>query len=63
MGGGADGKMLVGRIFRTPAPLDLAMGQVEAWMESPTLAVLSEHDQYPESLRDVVLPARNPLVG
>jgi toxin-antitoxin system PIN domain toxin len=46
------------RIFRTPTPLDLAMGQVEAWMESPTLVILSENDQYPESLRDVVLPAR-----
>ena len=46
------------RIFRTPTPLDLAMGQVEAWLESPTLVLLSENDQYPDSLRDVVLHSR-----
>ena len=46
------------RIFRTPTPLDLAMGQIEAWCESPTLVLLSENDQYPDSLRDVVLPSR-----
>jgi hypothetical protein len=46
------------RIFRTPTPLDLAMGQIEAWLESPTIVLLSENDQYPDSLRDVVLPSR-----
>jgi len=43
------------RIFRTPTPLDLAIGQVEAWLEAPTLVVLSENDQYPETLRDLVI--------
>ena len=46
------------RIFRTPTPLDLAVGQVDAWLESPTLVVLSENDQYPESFREVVLSSR-----
>jgi toxin-antitoxin system PIN domain toxin len=46
------------RIFRTPTPLDLAVGQIDAWLESPSLVVLSENDQYLESFRDIVLPAR-----
>jgi len=46
------------RIFRTPTPLDLALGQVEAWLESPSLVLLSENDQYPETLRDLVLASR-----
>jgi uncharacterized protein len=46
------------RIFRTPTPLDLAIGQVDAWLESPSLVVLSENDQYAESFRDVVLQSR-----
>ena len=46
------------RIFRTPTPLDLALGQIDAWLESPSLVVLSENDQYLENLREIVLPAR-----
>jgi toxin-antitoxin system PIN domain toxin len=46
------------RIFRTPTPLELALGQIDAWLESPSLVVLSENDQYPDSLRDVVLASR-----
>ena len=46
------------RIFRTPTPLDVAVGQLEAWFEAPTLVLLSENDQYPESFRDVVVTSR-----
>src|SRR5262245_18975397 len=46
------------RIFRTPTPIDLAIGQVDAWLESPSLVVLSESDEYADSLREVVLSAR-----
>jgi toxin-antitoxin system PIN domain toxin len=46
------------RIFRTPTPLELAIGQVEAWLEAPTLVVVSENDQYPETLRDVLVASR-----
>ena len=46
------------RIFRTPTPLHLAVGQVDAWLESPTVVVLSENDEYLESFRDVVLSSR-----
>lgn len=30
------------RIYAPPTPLDIAIDQVEAWMESPSLALLSE---------------------
>ena len=46
------------RIFRTPTPLDLAVGQVDAWLESPSLIVLSENEAYLESFRELVLKAR-----
>jgi toxin-antitoxin system PIN domain toxin len=46
------------RIFKTPTPLDLALGQVEAWLESPSLVVLSENDDYAAALNDTALGAR-----
>ncbi len=46
------------RIFRTPTPVDLAVGQIDAWLESPSLVVLSENDEYPGRLREVLLQAR-----
>ena len=46
------------RIFKTPTPVDAAMRQIEAWLESPSLVLLSENDQYVDSLRDLVLATR-----
>ena len=46
------------RIFRKPTPLDRAVGQVEAWLESPTLVVLSENDHYFDEFREIVSSAR-----
>ena len=46
------------RIFKTPTPPALAFGQVEAWLESPSLVVLSENDDYFEALRETALGAR-----
>jgi len=46
------------RIFKTPTPPTLAFGQVEAWLESPSLVVLSENDDYFDALRDTALAAR-----
>ena len=46
------------RVFRTPTPLDLAVGQVDAWLEAPSLVVLSENGQYLESFRDILLSSR-----
>jgi toxin-antitoxin system PIN domain toxin len=46
------------RIFRTPTPADLALGQIEAWLESPSLVVLSENDDHFDVLRDLVTASR-----
>jgi toxin-antitoxin system PIN domain toxin len=46
------------RIFKTPTPPDLAFGQIDAWLESPTLVVLSENDDHSAALRDLALAAR-----
>ncbi len=46
------------RIFRTPTPLELAIGQLDAWLEAPTLVVLSENDDYVDSFREIVLSSR-----
>lgn len=46
------------RIFKTPTPAALAFAQVEAWLESPSLVVLSENDDYLEAWRDTALASR-----
>ena len=46
------------RIFRTPTPLELAIRQLDAWLEAPTLVVLSENDDYVDSFREIVLSSR-----
>jgi toxin-antitoxin system PIN domain toxin len=33
-------------IYKAPSSLDVALGQVDAWMESPSLVLLSEADGY-----------------
>ena len=49
------------RIYDPPTPLAKALGQVEAWLESPSLALLAEgHDHWPV-LRDLVRSGR--IVG
>ncbi|MBM3465283.1 MAG: type II toxin-antitoxin system VapC family toxin, partial [Armatimonadetes bacterium] len=34
------------RIYKTPTPVELALDQVNAWRESPTLVVLAEENGY-----------------
>jgi uncharacterized protein len=34
------------RIFSPPTPLDKALSQIEAWLESPSLVLLSETGEY-----------------
>lgn len=46
------------RIFRTPTPVPLALGQVDAWLESPSLVVLSENDEYEDAWRQIVLEGK-----
>ena len=46
------------RIFETPTPVRTALGQIEAWLESPNLVLLSETPGYWERLSKVVSNAR-----
>ena len=43
------------RIYAPPTPLDRALDQVEAWLESPTLAVLTESAEHWPVLRDLLV--------
>ncbi|MGE3154880.1 MAG: type II toxin-antitoxin system VapC family toxin [Nitrospiraceae bacterium] len=46
------------RIYAPPTPLETAVDQVEAWMESPSLVLLSESESYWEQLRAIIQAAR-----
>lgn len=39
------------RIYVPPTPLEAAMAQVEGWLQSPSLVLLTETDAYWDSLR------------
>lgn len=43
------------RIFKTPTPVNLACEQVEIWLESPTLVLLTESTNYWRVLRELAL--------
>lgn len=45
-------------IYRPPSTTEEALGQVEAWMKSPSLTLLSEGPGYEEGLVRVVAAAR-----
>jgi toxin-antitoxin system PIN domain toxin len=42
------------RIYSPPTPLATALDQVDAWLESPSLALLAESDGYWSELRTLV---------
>jgi uncharacterized protein len=46
------------RIYAPPSPLTKAIDQVEAWMESPSLVLLSESENYWDQLRTVLQAGR-----
>ncbi len=46
------------RIYAPPTPLEGAIDQVDAWLESPTLVLLSESEGYWKEIRDVLRAAR-----
>jgi len=46
------------RIYNPPTPLDLALEQVDAWLESPTLELLSEQAGYWETFRSLLCSSR-----
>jgi toxin-antitoxin system PIN domain toxin len=45
------------RIFNPPTPLEVALDQVDAWLESPTLILLSESPMYWQTFRRVLANA------
>jgi toxin-antitoxin system PIN domain toxin len=46
------------RIYSPPTPLEKAIDQVDAWMESPSLFLLSETEDYWSSLRFALLAGK-----
>jgi hypothetical protein len=46
------------RIYAPPTPLQAAIDQIEAWLEAPSLVLLSEADGYWPVLRDALSVAR-----
>jgi uncharacterized protein len=46
------------RIYDPPTPAERALEQVQAWLESPTLVLLAESDEYWSELREQVLTGR-----
>jgi uncharacterized protein len=46
------------RIYAPPTPLDRALDQVDAWLESPTLAVLGESTTHWPTLRTLLAGGR-----
>jgi hypothetical protein len=46
------------RIYAPPTPLEKAMDQVEAWLESPSLVLLSESEDYWLDLRAILQAGR-----
>lgn len=52
------------RIYAPPTPLDLALDQIDAWLESPSLVLLAESEHHWPELRTLINAARlaGPLV-
>ena len=46
------------RIYAPPTPLDRALDQVDAWLESPTLAVLGESGAHWLTLQGLLAEGR-----
>jgi uncharacterized protein len=46
------------RIYRPPTPLAIAIDQVSAWLESPTLVPLGENEAYWDALQDCLSTGR-----
>jgi len=46
------------RIYRPPTPLAIAIDQVAAWLECPTLVRLAENESYWDVLRDALSAGR-----
>jgi toxin-antitoxin system PIN domain toxin len=46
------------RIYAPPTPIDIVLGQVQAWLESPSLVMLSESEDYWEQFQDILRSGR-----
>jgi toxin-antitoxin system PIN domain toxin len=46
------------RVFAPPTPLERALDQIEAWMESPSLVLLSESGAHWATLRQMLVGGR-----
>ena len=46
------------RIYNPPTPTARALDQIDAWLESPSLVLLTEGDQHWPTLRELVSKAR-----
>ena len=46
------------RIYAPPTPLEKALDQIDAWLESPNLRLLTEAEEHWSVLRDVIVRAR-----
>ena len=46
------------RIFAVPTPVDVALDQISAWLESPTLLLLSENPRHWSQLRELITQAQ-----
>jgi toxin-antitoxin system PIN domain toxin len=46
------------RIYQPPTPVEHAIAQVDAWLESPTLVVLGEAESHWEVLRELLRTGR-----
>lgn len=46
------------RIYAPPTPLDLALQQIDAWLESPSLTLLSESEMHWPELRGLIAQGR-----
>jgi toxin-antitoxin system PIN domain toxin len=55
---------IVTRVYRPATPLKIALQEVEAWFESPTLVLLAETDRHWPELRALATAARasGPLI-
>ena len=51
------------RIYKPPTPLTRALGQVDAWVESPSLTLLTESERHWAELRALLLSSRAIAAG
>ena len=46
------------RIYAPPSPIDVALDQVDAWLDSPSLVLIGAADEYWPHLREMLLKGR-----